>query len=322
MQKQEQEQVQAENRQAEHGMRNRLAGVCVLHGTAGRGIFPQTRENGVRNVRQNGAREDAPARRTTPTSRTFKRRPMELRNQTAIVTGASSGLGAQFSRDLVAEGMTVYGLARRKDRLQALETELDELDGDGRFIGVELDVTDEPALAEWVGGTFDGSDAAVAPAVLINNAGFGAFGAVDAFPVETWDRMVATNLSAVFYLTRLAVPLMKARDGVSHIVNISSVAGLMGNANLSAYNATKFALRGFSEALFKELRESGIRVTCLFPGSIATEFFDPLGVPVHENMMRAEDVSESVLHVLKAPDRMLINELTMRPSNPKPPSHG
>jgi NADP-dependent 3-hydroxy acid dehydrogenase YdfG len=247
---------------------------------------------------------------------------MELRKRTAIVTGASSGLGAQFSRDLVAEGMTVYGLARRADRLQALQTELNGLDGDGRFIGVELDVTDEPALAEWVGGAFEGPGSAEAPAVLVNNAGFGAFGAVDTFPVETWDRMVATNLSAVFYLTRLVVPHMKSTDRMSHIVNISSVAGLMGNANLSAYNATKFALRGFSEALFKELRESGIRVTCLFPGSIATEFFEPLGMPLHENMMRAEDVSASMLHVLKAPDRMLINEITMRPSNPNPPGRG
>lgn len=245
---------------------------------------------------------------------------MELRNRTAIVTGASSGLGARFSRDLVAEGMTVYGLARRAERLEALRGELEGVDGDGRFVGVELDVTDEAGLARWVRETFAGTEGA--PAVLINNAGFGAFGAVDAFPVETWDRMVATNLSAVFYLTRLVVPLMKARGETSHIVNISSVAGLMGNANLSAYNATKFGLRGFSEALFKELREDGIRVTCLFPGSIATEFFEPLGMQVHANMMQAQDISASLLHVLKAPDRMLINEVTMRPSNPKPPVDG
>jgi len=131
--------------------------------------------------------------------------------------------------------------------------------------------------------------------------------------------MMNVNLNGVFYITRKLVPLFKRNEQHTHIVNIASVAGLIGNPQISGYNATKFGLRGFSEALFKELRFDKIKVTCVYPGSIATEFFEKSGSSTHDHMMKADDVAHSIIHVLETPDNFLIDEITMRPLNPKPP---
>ena len=238
---------------------------------------------------------------------------MDIKEKVAVVTGASSGIGAEFCRKLIVHGATVYGLARSKNRLKELQKEL----GD-RFIPVKMDVTEYGSIESWVSKTFKGEHN---PDILINNAGLGLFGPVDELPLKDWQTMVDVNLNGVFYLTRTIVPLMKASDTHSHIINIASIAGLLGNPNLSGYNATKFAVRGFSESLFKELRYDKIKVSCMFPGSIATSFFDNAdGMDTHPNMMQPEDVANTLMHLLKTPDNMLINEITMRPLNPKNPN--
>jgi len=238
---------------------------------------------------------------------------MDLNNKIAIVTGSSSGIGAAFTYALAEKGTTVYGLARSKDKLNRIKKDL----GD-HFIPVHMDVRDTGDLEAWVNQTFNSSHL---PDILINNAGVGYFGDVDELPVDDWETMVETNLSGVFYITRLIVPLMKENDSVCHIVNISSIAGLIGNPQISGYNATKFGLRGFSEALFKELRYDGIKVTCFYPGSTATNFFDPdQGMDTHPNMMQAKDLGTVLVNVLETPDNFLISDITMRPLNPKPPS--
>lgn len=237
---------------------------------------------------------------------------MNLKSKIAIVTGASSGIGAEFSKDLVEKGATVYGLARNIDKLNAIQKKLGK-----QFIPVQQDVTNSGELETWVEKTFSSDHT---PDILINNAGLGYFANVDELKLEEWNNMLNVNLSAIFYLTRLIVPLMKENESVCHIVNISSIAGLMGNPQISAYNATKYGLRGFSDALFKELRYDGIKVSCFFPGSIATNFFDAIDeVDQHPNMMDAADVSDTLIHVLETPDNFLINEIIMRPLNPKNP---
>lgn len=236
---------------------------------------------------------------------------MDIQNSIAIVTGASSGIGFEFSKSLVDDGATVYGLARNSSKLDKIKDKL----GDS-FKPVKMDVTDSEALENWVDKTFSSSHS---PDILINNAGLGIFGDVDSIPKKDWHTMVNTNLNGVFYLTRLVVPLMKESDSHSHIVNIASVAGLLGNPQLSGYNATKFAIRGFSESLFKELRYDQIKVTCMYPGSIATSFFDNAGMDTHSNMMQPRDVADTLLHILKTPDNFLINEIMLRPLNPKNP---
>jgi NAD(P)-dependent dehydrogenase (short-subunit alcohol dehydrogenase family) len=234
---------------------------------------------------------------------------MDLRDRVAVVTGASRGLGRAFAAALVEAGARVFGLARSEPDLRAVRDALGE-----RFIPVGCDVTDRASVEAAFGrvqreaGRLD---------VLVNNAGLGRFGPVDALDVEDWHAQVDTNLSGLFFCTRAAVPLMKRQHEAEgfggHIVNLASVAGLVGNANLAAYNATKFGVRGFSEATMKELRPHGIKVTCVYPGSVDTHFFEVAGTPGNPNAMRPEDVAATVLHVLRTPDDYLISEVVMRP---------
>jgi NADP-dependent 3-hydroxy acid dehydrogenase YdfG len=237
---------------------------------------------------------------------------MNLQSKIAIVTGASSGIGAEFSKILVEAGTKVYGLARSEAKLEEIQDKL----GD-QFVPVPIDITNYTSIKTWVYSTFINET----PDILVNNAGIGIFSNVDELSIDDWHTMMNVNLSGVFYLTRLFVPLMKQNTNVCHIVNIASVAGLMGNPTISGYNATKFGLRGFSEALFKELRFDGIKVTCFFPGSISTSFFDDIeSVTLHDNMMHPVDIAKTLKYVLETSDNFLINEITMRPLNPKPPA--
>jgi len=238
---------------------------------------------------------------------------MNLEGKVVVVTGASAGLGAHFCESLIAKGSKVYGLARRKGVLDNMSVALGPF-----FKGMECDVTDEAvvknafeSILKWE-GRID---------VLVNNAGLGIFGPADEVTVEDWDIQVDVNLKGVFLCTRAVLPAMKAQNQEAgfggHIVNISSVAGLLGNPNLTTYNATKFALKGYSEALFKEVRQDGIKVSCFYPGSIQTEFFDKAGLPISANPMTSSQVGSTLIHVLETPDNYLITEVVMRPLRPK-----
>jgi NADP-dependent 3-hydroxy acid dehydrogenase YdfG len=238
---------------------------------------------------------------------------MDLTDAVAVVTGASSGLGTHFSEALIERGAEVYGLARSTDKLEALREDL----GDA-FHPVPCDVRDEDQVHEAFetvrteGGRLD---------VLLNNAGLAQFGPVDDLSVDDWDVQMETNVRGVFLCAREAVPTMREQNENTgfggHIVNVASIAGLLGNPNLTAYNASKFSVRGFSEALMKEVRDDGIRVTCLYPGSIETNFFDVAGVDMTDNPLQPEDVADSVMHVLESPNNHLISELVMRPLRPR-----
>ena len=237
---------------------------------------------------------------------------MDLSHAAAVVTGASKCLGAHMSRTLVEQGGTVYGLARSTDALHALQDDL----GDA-FRLVSCDVRKEAQVE----AAFDTVTAEAGRLdVLINNAGLGQFGPVDDLDTDAFDVQMDTNVRGVYLCTREAVPTMRAQNEETgfggHIVNIASIAGLLGNPNISAYNASKFAVRGFSEAVMKEVREDGIRVTCLYPGSVETNFFDVAGVDMTENPLDPDDVAATVQHVLEAPANHLISEVVMRPLRP------
>ncbi|HKK44057.1 MAG TPA: SDR family NAD(P)-dependent oxidoreductase [Balneolaceae bacterium] len=237
---------------------------------------------------------------------------MDIDSKIAVITGASSGIGLAFSKALINKGATVYGLARSTDKLKKIQKAL----GD-QFIAVTMDITRHRSIEQWVDETFSDSHL---PDILINNAGLARFENVDELPIEDWETMINTNLSGVFYMTRKIVPLMKENKSVCHIINIASIAGKIGNPQLSGYNASKFGVRGFSEALFKELRYDGIKVTCFYPGSIATNFFNSANnTESHANMMQPDDVADVLVNILETPDNFLINDITMRPLNPKPP---
>lgn len=238
---------------------------------------------------------------------------MNLDSKVAIVTGASSGIGAEFSKMLVENGAEVYGLARRDEKLKRIQRSL----GD-QFHPVKMDITKADDLEEWVNDTFSRNHM---PDILINNAGVMYSANVDELSMNEWHTMINVNLNGIFYLTRLIVPFMKENPDSCHIINIASIAGLLGNPTISGYNASKFGVRGFSEALFKELRYDGIKVTCVFPGSINTDLFDKIdGIENHPNMMKTTDISNTVKFLLETDDNFLINEITMRPLNPKDPT--
>jgi len=238
---------------------------------------------------------------------------MIISGSIAIVTGASSGIGQSFTEHLLQKGSTVFGLSRNLERMQAHK---DTLGAQGeQYYPVHMDISDHDAIQSWVESEFKSQN--ITPDILINNAGVGYFDQVEDLPLEQFEQMMQVNVSGVFYLTRHITPLMKANPKVCHIINIASVAALMGNPKISVYNATKYALRGFSDALFKELRYDGIKVSCFFPGSIATRFFDHIeDITVHDGMMHPDEVANTLIHVLETSDNFLINEITMRPLQP------
>lgn len=238
---------------------------------------------------------------------------MDLTDTVAVVTGASSGLGRHFAEALIGRGARVFGLARRAEKLDALRDTLGE-----RFHPVTCDVRDE----EQVAAAFQTvTDAGGRLDVLINNAGLARFAPVDELTLDDWDVQQDTNARGVFLCTRTAVPTMKRQNAETgfggHIVNIASIAGLLGNPTLGAYNASKFAVRGFSKAMMKELREDGIKVSCVYPGSIETEFFDVAGESMTSHPLQPEAVAETVLHLIEMPNNHLISEIVLRPLRPR-----
>lgn len=241
---------------------------------------------------------------------------MNVADSIAIVTGSSSGIGQSFTEQLLQKGGTVYGLSRSIERMEAHKKQLG--DTAERYISVPMDISNYDAIEDWVKQTF--TDKNRYPDILINNAGLGYFDNVEDLALEKFEQMMQVNISGVFYLTRHITPLMKANPVTCHIINIASVAALMGNPKISVYNATKYALRGFSDALFKELRYDGIKVSCFFPGSIVTRFFDKIDeIDVHDGIMHPDEIAETLLFVLERSDNFLISELTMRPLQPKKP---
>lgn len=241
---------------------------------------------------------------------------MNVADSIAIVTGSSSGIGQSFTEQLLQKGGTVYGLSRSIERMEAHKKQLG--DTADRYISVPMDISNYDAIEDWVKQTF--TDKNRYPDILINNAGLGYFDNVEDLALEKFEQMMQVNVSGVFYLTRHITPLMKANPVTCHIINIASVAALMGNPKISVYNATKYALRGFSDALFKELRYDGIKVSCFFPGSIVTRFFDKIDeIDVHDGIMHPDEIAETLLFVLERSDNFLISELTVRPLQPKKP---
>jgi short-subunit dehydrogenase len=230
---------------------------------------------------------------------------MKLENKIAVVTGVSKGIGKHVVEQLLEEGCIVYGLGRNNDIKH------------NRFQFISTDVRS----IEEVNRAFDKilSDNNDNIHILINNAGLGYFGTLEELPIEQWQQMFDTNVNGVFYCSRRVITPMK-KQGEGHIINISSIAGLDGFPQVSGYCATKFAVKGFSDALYKEVRDYGVKVTCIYPGSVKTDFFNNIdSIEPHDYMLMPEDVAEMIVHSLKTPPNFHQVNLEIRPLMPKGP---
>lgn len=238
--------------------------------------------------------------------------------RTALVTGASSGIGAATAKRLADAGMKLALAARRRDRLEALAAELGR---DAEVIVQPTDLRDEAsidALFDAVRQRWGGVD------VLVNNAGLGHHAPLTSGETERWREMLEVNVLALCVCTREAVRDMRARGDDGHVVHVSSMAAHRVPPGSGVYSATKYAVRSLTEGLRQELRDagSGIRVTAISPGFVETEFAEKY----HRSAKAAEetysrykvledaDVAEAVAWALGAPPHMQVHDVLMRPT--------
>src|SRR5918911_2902484 len=236
---------------------------------------------------------------------------MILNGKVAIVTGGTKGIGRAIAEALAREGMNVCISARKEDEVERTVAELDGL-SEGGVAGAVCDVRDYDevaALFEHAVAEFGGVD------VLINNAGIGIFAAVEALSPEDFRAVLETNLFGVYYCCHEAIPLMKKRGG-GYIINISSLAGANPHPRMAAYNASKFGLNGFSEALMQEVRHDGIKVSYIMPGSVNTEFGGDEPSAEQSWQLQPDDIAQVVMDLLRHPDRSLPSRVEIRPSRP------
>lgn len=236
-----------------------------------------------------------------------------LRGKRALVTGASKGIGLAVAQALVLEGAAVAICARKDNELQRAVDFLGKQSPGAKVSGCLADVSKSDSVAElfaFVDRELGGLD------ILINNAGLGIFRPAAELSVEEWDTMIGVNLSGAFYCSHAALGRF-AKVGGGFIINISSLAGKNPFAGGSGYNASKFGMNGFSEAMMLDHRNQNVKVSYIMPGSVDTEFSGKGGEEKSDWKIAPEDIAELVLHILKMPARTLISRVEVRPSRPK-----
>jgi len=236
---------------------------------------------------------------------------MNLKNKTAIVTGGTKGIGRGIAEALIREGVSVCISARHPEDLTEAVDQLNQLGG-GRAVGFVCDVRDYRSVKGLVAHTvkeLGGLD------ILVNNAGIGIFQTVAETSPEDFRAVLETNLFGVFYCCREAIPLMRQRGG-GYIINISSLAGVNAHPRMAAYNASKFGLNGFSEALMQEVRHDNIKVSYVMPGSVNTEFGGDSPSAEKSWQLTPADIARVALDLLRHDERSLPSRVEIRPSKP------
>ena len=244
-----------------------------------------------------------------------------LANTSALVTGASSGIGAATAKALAAHGAAVALLARRTDRLNELKNQIES--AGGAALVVPADVTDAEQVASAVQrtvaelGRLD---------TLVNNAGLMQSGPAAEAPLRDWDDMVAVNVQGVLYATRAALPHLidAAADsprGVADLVTISSTGGWVARPGTAVYSLTKFGVNAFSEGIRQELLGKRVRVGVVSPGTVDTEIFTHLAAPSRAAFekqtadtvkLRPEDIADAVLYMVTRDRRVAVNHMLVR----------
>jgi NADP-dependent 3-hydroxy acid dehydrogenase YdfG len=246
-----------------------------------------------------------------------------LAGTVALVTGASSGIGAATAQALVAQGASVALAARRVDNLESLAAQI--RDQGGTALVIETDVTDESqarAAVEQTVSEFGRLD------TLINNAGVMLLGPIVDAPIEEWQRMVQLNVLGLMYCAHAALPhlLRAAEDGqrrVADLVNVSSVAGRQTRSGSGAYNATKHAVGAFSDSLRQEITRRHVRVSLIEPGAVETELAGHNRPEIRDQLaqrfttmerLQATDIADAIGYIVTRPRHMAINEILVRPT--------
>ena len=234
---------------------------------------------------------------------------MELRGASALVTGAGRGIGRAIALELGRAGASVTGVARTASDLESLASEIQR--AGGRAVSYAGDVRDPAVCA---GAIARAREAHGRLQVLVNNAGVGAHAPVAETTDDQWQRILDTNLTAVFRLTRAALPQLT--QGGGHVFMISSLAGVNPIAGMAAYCASKAALDHFAACLMLEVRQQGVKVTTLAPGSVDTGFGGESRSGDASWMLRGDDIAAAVLDLLRGRDAALLSRVEMRPLRP------
>lgn len=233
-----------------------------------------------------------------------------IANKTAFITGGSKGIGYGIAAALMEQGMRVAITSRSQEAADKAVSELNKI-GKGEALGLEADVRDfesqkkaiQQAMDKW--GQID---------LLVANAGIGHFAAIQDLSVEQWQETIDTNLTGVFYTLKAGLEGLKEAKG--YFITISSLAGTNFFAKGSAYNASKFGLTGFTQAVMLDLRNEGIRCTTIMPGSVATYFNDHTPNEADAWKIQIEDLGQMVVDLMKMHPRTLPSKIEVRPSIP------
>lgn len=239
---------------------------------------------------------------------------LELKNQTAVITGAGKGIGRAVAEALAAEGVHLGLIARTASDLESLSGELKEKYG----VNVFVQAADVSARTEIEAAVQALHEQLGAIDILINNAGIASFGKLVDMDPEEWERIIRVNLMGAYYTTRAALPFMIEQNS-GNILNVASTAGERGFATGSAYCASKAALISMSEALMQEVRKSNIRVVTLNPSTVNTELATNNNLPIgdEDRMMQPEDVADLALATLKLPARVFVKSAGIWTTNPQ-----
>jgi NAD(P)-dependent dehydrogenase (short-subunit alcohol dehydrogenase family) len=230
---------------------------------------------------------------------------ISVQNQVAVVIGAGRGIGRAIAVELGRAGARLSLASRSRPELEATARMIGS-----RAVVTPTDVRDK----DQVQALLDQTASALGPVdILVNSAGLGIFGPVVQFTDQDFSTLIDTNLRGTFFTCRYVLPSMIERR-TGHIVNIASIAGKVGSANRAVYCASKFGVVGFSESLAEEVRQHGIRVSVVCPGSTDTSFSDTKQAKAREKMLRPEDVAYAVRMLVSQEPNSFISEIIMRPT--------
>lgn len=235
-----------------------------------------------------------------------------LKGKKAIITGGSRGLGKATAISFAKEGIDVAITGRNEKTLQETVNELKDLGVNAIYAVFDVGNYEEVKTGiKSIIESFNSID------ILVNNAGIAAFGSFNDMEVSTWSNIIQINVMGMYYVTKEVLPhLINQNSG--DIINVSSTAGLNGNANVSAYSASKFAVIGMSESLMKEVRKNNIRVCTLTPSTIASDMSLDLGITDGniDKVLQPEDFAELIVAGLQLPRRAMLKSAALWSTNP------